>query len=205
MGNDVTLEFVHKILLEDTPEYQQIKKIAERDLGQELIDSIHKFLEEKHQEKPPEELKKVIFEDASKVHDRDINNIVDAFIRIRTDTLDEIEKKSIDDILILFNQWVTLGKKHPDLEIPAEVFALPPTPTTEEQISLEEQLHVLQESLPMGELYQSETLIPTEMQLYSDERQQIYESMGPASKFTTHHDEKSHNPFYQSKAEYKIH
>jgi len=136
----VILEFVNKIFLEYSPHYHDVKQLAERDVGQELIDKIKEFLEERKKEKPEEEIfKKRVFEDPSAVDDEDINNIVDAFIKMRSErTLSEIERKSIDDIMILFNQWVMVGKSPyeqlPQQDIFTEILTQGIPETLEEQV-----------------------------------------------------------------------
>ena len=148
-----TLDAINK-LLEYTPEYQHIKDIAKQDLGEELINRVESFLEEQHKTKPAEEIKKVVFEDASNVHEEDINNIVDAFVKIRSEnTLDQIEKRSIDDILRLFNQWIMIGKDQQS-SLPKDVFeGLTPLETLPE---LEEKVAALQQEITPEEMYGSE-------------------------------------------------
>ena len=121
--NNIVLEFVNSVFLDYSPHYQAIKKIAQKDVGQELIDEIDKLLEERKALKSFPEFKKIKFEDASTVSDNNINSIMDAFVKIRSEQpLTNIEKQSIDDILILFNQWVILGKSQFDQQIPDDIF-----------------------------------------------------------------------------------
>ena len=151
-ANSVVLEFVNKIFLEYSPQYHSIKKIAERDLGQELIDKIHEFLKDREKLKPIQSLKKIIFEDPSNVGEEDINDIVDAFIKMRSQgTLAEIDKKSIDDILILFNQWIMIGKEHGHSVLPGNVY-IPPS-NSEASQNLEQQIMQMEPSFRNQELY----------------------------------------------------
>lgn len=198
---EVTLEFINEILVEDTPEYQQIREIAERDLGKELLDSIEKFLEERKQIKPPEEIKKIVFEDASKVSDEEINDVVDAFLKLRSDaSIDDFDKRSIDDILSLVNEWILLGKGKKDPDSIEEIYPEFSLPITEpEEFSLEAQIGNIQR-VPVEEMYSAEMFMPTAMQLY--DQREVYQ--GPDGDFSTQHSEEQ-NPFYQSKSEYKIH
>ena len=199
---EVTLEFINEILVEDTPEYQQIRELAERDLGKELIESIEKFLEERKQIKPPEEIKKIVFEDASKVTDTEINDVVDAFLRLRSDaSIDDFDKRSIDDILSLVNEWILLGKGKKDPASIEEIYPeFPSGPMSEpEAFNLEAQIGNIQR-VPVEELYSAEMFMPTAMQLY--DQREVYQ--GPEGDFSTQHQEEE-NPFYKSKSEYKIH
>ncbi len=124
IDRSVILEFVNRIFLEYSPQYHHIKQLAERDVGQELIDEIKEFLEKRKKIQIQPELQKILFEDPSNVSDDDINSIVDAFIKMRSDTtLTEIERKSIDDILILFNQWIMIGKGQQDSVIPTDILS----------------------------------------------------------------------------------
>lgn len=200
-SREVTLEFINEILVEDTPEYQQIREIAERDLGKELLDSIDKFLEERQNIKPPEEIKKIVFEDASKVTDKDINDVVDAFLELRSDaSIDDFDKRSIDDILSLVNEWILLGKGKKDSDSIEEIYPEFPLPISEPgEFSLEAQIGDIQR-VPVEELYSAEMFMPTAMQLY--DQREVYQ--GPEGDFSTQHQEEE-NPFYKSKSEYKIH
>ena len=199
---EVTLEFINEILVEDTPEYQQIRELAERDLGKELIESIEKFLEERKQIKPPEEIKKIVFEDASKVTDDQINDVVDAFLKLRSDaSIEDFDRRSIDDILSLVNEWILLGKGKKDPDSLAEIYPeFPSGPATEpEEFSLEAQIGNIQR-VPVEELYQAESFTPTAMRIYEENK--VYH--GPEGDFSVHHQEEE-NPFYKSKSEYKLH
>lgn len=200
-SREVTLEFINEILVEDTPEYQQIREIAERDLGKELLDSIEKFLEERKQIKPPEEIKKIVFEDASKVTDDQINDVVDAFLKLRSNaSIDDFDKKSIDDILSLVNEWILLGKGKKDPNSIEEIYPEFSLPITEpEEFSLEAQIGNIQR-IPVEELYSAEMFMPTAMQLY--DQREVYH--GPEGDFSVQHQEEE-NPFYKSKSEYKLH
>jgi hypothetical protein len=123
-NSSIVLEFVNSVFLDYSPHYQTIKKIAQRDVGQELIDEIDKLLEERKALKKLPEFKKLKFEDASTVSDSNINGIMDAFVKIRSEKpLSNIEKQSIDDLLILFNQWVILGQCHFDQPIQEDIFS----------------------------------------------------------------------------------
>jgi hypothetical protein len=120
--NEVSLDLVTEIFKDDTPEYHHIKQLAEQDLGKELIGRIEKFLEDRKETKV-EEIKKIVFEDASKIGEQNINDIVDAFVRMRSErTLTEVDSKSINDILILFNQWVAIGKGQQEAILPKDFF-----------------------------------------------------------------------------------
>ena len=201
--HQVTLEFINEILVEDTPEYQQIRELAERDLGKELIENIEKFLEERKQIKPPEEIKRIVFEDPSKVTDDEINDVVDAFLKLRSDaSIDDFDRKSIDDILSLVNEWILLGKGKRDPDALEEIFPEFPTgPVSEaEEFSLEAQIGNLQGNIPVEELYQPQAFQPTAMQIY--EEKTIYH--GPEGDFSIHHQDQE-NPFYKPKSEYKVH
>ncbi|NTV23781.1 MAG: hypothetical protein HGA85_05400 [Nanoarchaeota archaeon] len=103
------LEIVQSLFSMDTSEYKHMKDIAKKDLGKELINRIDEFLEKRHNIKPVI-LKKKIFEDASKVNEESINDIVDAFVHARTDrTLREIDSGSVNQVLTLFNQKIMTG------------------------------------------------------------------------------------------------
>jgi len=200
-AREVTLEFINEILIEDTPEYQQIKEIAERDLGKELLDSIEKFLEERQNIKPPEEIKKIVFEDASKVTDTEINDVVDAFLKLRSDAaIEDFDKQSIDDILSLVNEWILLGKGKKDSDSIDEIYPEFTLPISEpEEFSLEAQLGNIRD-VPVEEMYSAEMFMPNAMQLY--DQREVYQ--GPEGQFSTQPQEQE-NTFYQSKSEYKIH
>ncbi len=197
---EVTLEFINEILVEDTPEYQQIKEIAEKDLGKELLDSIEKFLEEKKQIRPPEEIKKIVFEDPSKITDDEINDVVDAFLKLRSDKdIEDFDRRSIDDILSLINEWILLGKGNKGPDSIEEIYPeFSPRTTEPEEFSLEAEIGNVQ--VPVEELYQAESFTPTAMRIYEENK--VYH--GPEGNFLTHHHEEE-NPFYKSKSEYKIH
>lgn len=102
----VVLEFVNKIFLEYSPQYNSIKQIAEKNLAEDLLNQIKDFLKDRQSPKQQLDLKK-FFKDPSNVREEDINDIVDAFVSMRdSGVLNQIEKNSINGILILFNQWI---------------------------------------------------------------------------------------------------
>lgn len=116
MNDPFIFEWVNRIFLDYSPTYHAIKKLAKEDVSKKLQEEIKSFLEHKHEEAKTQEARKVFFEDPSNVNDESINSIVDAFIRMRSEkTLDEIELKSINDILILFNKWVMLASPSDNL------------------------------------------------------------------------------------------
>ncbi|MBN2367697.1 hypothetical protein JXC34_01665 [Candidatus Woesearchaeota archaeon] len=206
--SSVTFEFINRILLEYTPEYHNIIKIAERDVGQDLLDKINEFLEDRKKVKPVEELKQVVFEDASKVTEEDINDIVDAFVKFRSvDTLAEIDRKSIDDIMILFNQWVAIGRGQQEKAVPTEaVFEFKPVNMLGSGISaLEEQIKGFQ-GPRIEELYGShffETKIAPLSGMYSNPSD-IYQDVVDV-EFTTGRGEDVNDSVYTRKAAYKWH
>jgi hypothetical protein len=202
--SDVTLEVINEIFLEDTPEYHHIKELAEKDLGKELMDRIEKFLE--HKDQPDvEEIKKVVFEDASKVSDTNINDIVDAFVRIRSgESLGNVDRKSINDILILFNQWVTLGNSKQELIMPKDIFNEPVTERKQEKLNdLEEQIMTLRQP-NHEELYKTHSAVSplAPAAVYAGSDQRIYDMGGP-SEFVCCPDHNTEG--YQSKTIYKSH
>jgi hypothetical protein len=132
------------------------------------------------------------------VRDENINDIVDAFVRIRShETLDEIDDKSINDILILFNQWITIGKGQQEKFMPGEVIEIP-----RKEQNLEEQVGALQQVIPNTEqLYQSQGFLPGE--IYSSEAQ-IYST--PMGQFISQeHQQHEDQPYKTKSALYKIH
>ncbi len=190
MKDTVTIELVHKIFSLYSPEYQQIKKIAEQDLGQELIDRIERFLESRKIETPVK-INKVVFEDPSKVRDEDLNDVLDAFVKIRNEeTLEEIDRKSIEDILILFNKWVEFGSEEGSLT--EELLNLLPENNPE---TLEAQLTSIRLTHP-NIMYE---LQPLQQPLEIYQQGEIYQ---PGQEVI--HEHREVNPFYQ-KSEYKIH
>jgi hypothetical protein len=134
----VVLEFVNRIFLDYSPQYRLIRKIAERDVGQELLDKVKKFLEDKKKDDTTVKLpEKVILPDATVVKEEDIADIVDAFIKMRSENVfSEIDGKSINEILILFNQWIMIGK--------SPLQGLSPSEPRTQIISLEEQISTIE-------------------------------------------------------------
>lgn len=206
--DNVTIEHIANIFLNNTPQYDTIKKIAGNDIEKELLDRIDKFLESRHEDSAQEEIKKVVFDDASKVSDRNINDIVDAFIRMRSqNTLSEVDKKSINDIMILFNQWMAIGKSQQDISMANNLITDAHVFTNRQgtQNSLEEQITAFRSSLPaMGELYKVN--VPRNAQageLYSGQRPGVYD-LNSNSEFV-HGEHCDHDHGYSGKALYKDH
>ena len=187
--SSVVLEFVNRIFLEYSPQYMQIKKIAERDVGQELLDKVKKFLDDKKKADKTIRLpEKVTLPDASKVQEEDIADIVDAFIKMRSENVfSEIDGKSINEILILFNQWIMIGKS--PLQGPS------PSEPRQQVISLEEQISTLESPFRKeSELYPS---VPTQINVYNTTAQDnIYANLMVAQDVTV-------NPYFH-KTEYKM-
>jgi hypothetical protein len=185
-GDYVTAQVIRK-LLDQTVEYIHIKELAAQDIEKKLKDSIEKFLEERNKI-VPEEVRRIVI-DASKVRDQNINDIIDAFVKMRSQsTLEEMDAKSINDILLLFSQWIKMGSlAQPEAEIEA----------TQQGFSLEEQVLAIAPPPRTDELY------PTEIMrgLYQPQSGN-YESMGPAVQFITG---QGHDNPYMSRALYKIH
>jgi len=173
--DDVTLDVINEIFLEDTPEYHRIKELAEKDIAKELMDSIEKFLA--HKDEPEvEEIKKVVFEDASKVSDDNINSIVDAFVRIRDDnSLETIDKKSINDILILFNHWVAIGNGQQEISVPTDIFNNSKTEKKQKSLlDLEEQVMAIRKP-EHEELYKTHSSSFPANDLYAGQEQRLYD------------------------------
>lgn len=194
--NSVVLEFVNKIFLDYSPQYHSIKKIAERDLGQELIDKIHEFLKDREKSKPVKSIKKIVFENASIVEEEDINDIVDAFIKMRSQgTLGEIDNKSINDILILFNQWIMIGKDQGKGNLPNDIYFSSPNP--EANASLEQQI------MQMEPNFRNQAIYPdfNSNDLYSDAGTDFYESLAKQGEF--YFGQGDNKSVYESKATYK--
>jgi hypothetical protein len=203
----VTFEVINDIFSKESAEYHHIKEIAEKDIGKELISRIEKFLEDRKKTKV-EEIKQIIFEDASKVADQNINDIVDAFVKMRSaNTLDEVDSKSINDILILFNQWVAIGKGQQEKSLPVE-FSSETEKKHEKQLSLEEELFSFrgQSSGPANieQLYKTHSISPIQREIYSSESE-VYASMGPVAEFISGEHEGHEHNHYKSRALYKIH
>ncbi|MFH2020540.1 MAG: hypothetical protein ABIJ34_03945, partial [archaeon] len=101
-----------------------------------------------------DKLEKIDIDDPSTVSDEGINDIVDAFIHMRSSaTLNQIDRKSINEILILFNQWITIGKLNPST-IPIEALSFPANKT----MDLEEQImHLEPAFIKDNPLYPSNT------------------------------------------------
>jgi hypothetical protein len=203
-AGEVTLEVINEIFLEDTPEYHHIKELAEQDIAKEILDRIDKFLEHKN-EPEVEEIKKVVFEDASKVSDTNINDIVDAFVRIRSgESMENVDRKSINDILILFNQWVALGNSKQEVILPKDIFNEPVRERKQEKLNdLEEQLISFRETAH-EELYKMHSPVSatTPAAVYAGPDQRIYD-MGNPSEFICCPDHDMEG--YQSKSIYKSH
>lgn len=109
--SSIVMEFVNRIFLEYSVHYNSIKQLAQEDVGQKLIDEIHEFLDKKKEIRESPEFKKIEIKDTSNIQNENIHDIIDAFIKFRSiKTLAQIDKKSIEDIMILFNQWIRIGK-----------------------------------------------------------------------------------------------
>ena len=113
------------------------------------------------------------------------------------DTLNEIDTKSINDILILFNQWVRIGKDE-DVQVPADVFALP---EQKEVKSLDEEVRAAAVGTPSF-TYETPTNPATGMATYSPNSEDIYMSISEAANFETGELVRSQ---YMAKSLYKIH
>ena len=183
-SRSVVLEFINKIFLEYSPQYKSIKEIAEKDLGQELLDQIKDFLENRESPKQQTVIKK-FFKNPQNVREEDINDIIDAFVRMRdSGVLNQIDSQSINGILILFNQWI--AQRNESVSIFNEVN------TPENMNELEQQIMNLEpQEIKELELY------PEQRNLYQTVIQQdIYSSLPQGM-----HLEET-NPYF-AKTEYK--
>lgn len=200
--NELTDDIV-KRLLAYTPEYSQIMKMAQRDLGKEIIDRIDEFLKERQKE-IPKEIEKIVFEDPSKVTDNDINSIMDAFIKIRSQSeLDKLDNQSIDDVLILFNNWIRMGHTNTEVELPKDLFArVESSSSGSKQSNIEDQIQELQRITPTPEMYQSQTaILPPGQDFYSASKDQLY--VRQIGEFIAH--EERENEYTSNRAVYKSH
>ena len=184
-NRSVVLEFVNRIFLDYSPQYKSIKKLAERDLGQELLDQIKDFLSHKDSPKKQIALKK-FFEDPSNVQEEDINDIIDAFVKMRdAGTLNQIESKSINGIMILFNQWIAIRNE--------TMSVFDAVKNNNDVNELEKQIMNLQPQV-VKEL----ELYPEQRNLYQTVIQQdIYSSLPQGMSL------EETNPYFAKKAEYK--
>jgi hypothetical protein len=176
--NDVTIDVINSILNLHSKEYDHMKEIAHKDIAKDFMDRIETFLEKRNDLASVENLKKIIFEDASKVEDEDINDIMDAFTKVRSeDTLDNIDDKSIEEILLLFNQFVATDKNHQG--IPKEIFSDHKQAKTKESIkNLEEEIFSFQEKIKSQEIgfqYKIDSLnLNPQQNIYSSEANDVY-------------------------------
>ena len=198
------LDLIQELFNVGTKEYHEIRRIAQEDLGQKLIDRIDEFLNAKTETKV-EELKKIVFEDASKVTEDDVDDIVDAFVKMRdVTTLDSIDKKSIEDILILFNQWIMIGKGQQE-NLPRVSFES--NETQRRLISnLEEQLSSVVGTPRNMPLYQSFASMQSMSRVYSPGTLQDYLPSDLNVQFLTREDrfDNQQNAYFRI-AEYKSH
>ncbi len=176
--HDPVLEFVNSIFLDYSPQYKTIKELAEKDVGRELLKEIKDVLEHKEEELPKEIRKFAL--DPESVREENINDIVDAFVKMRdSGALETIEESSINGIMILFNQWIT---KYQTL---ASVFQ-------EEEINqLEQQILELEPSSPF-------TIEAGQQEIYrtAEIKQDIYQNLPQGAHL------QDTNPYF-AKTEYK--
>lgn len=200
--SEVTDEVVRR-LFSYTPEYAHLLKVAKQDIGKEIIDRIEEFLKERKRQVPAE-VKKIVFEDASKVPDRNINSILDAFIKIRSqEELDAIEQQSLDNILILFNNWLRIGHSHTEVEMPQDLFSRIEAPA-EGPGSIEEQVAELQRITPLQEIYQSQAAAVAAEGIYSPSRDMLYAQQ--IGQFIADHAGHEHdNQYTSNRAVYRMH
>jgi hypothetical protein len=210
------------ISIDDTPEYKSIKELASKDIGQALLDSINEFLEDKKEKSghsdDQSELKKIIFDDPTNILDQNLHGIMDSFIRLSSGTkLSNIAKKSLDDVLILFNKWTNLNSVHDSTDILENLDEISLVSHESKGEILEEEVRITNLAVKPMEIYQNfKHLIPNIQEIYSNtqnihlipEIKQMYhrkeEYEAPKGQFTVGHDEDRHNE-YTKKAVYKSH
>ena len=189
--NSVIAEFVNSIFLDYSPHYKAIKELAKKVVGQELMDEIKKLLEEREEIRDNPKIKKIIVEDVETISDDNINNLMDIFIKLKDkNQLNNLDKASVDSILMLFNQWVQVDKRIGDILEVEDIFTniLAPKENPE---TLEEQLEFLK---PQNDI--------TNQPLYSSltQTREVYSTVGKDSFYQSIVD-MNQDSFYESKGE----
>jgi len=95
-----------------------------------------------------ESLNKIVFGDVSKIDEKNFNSILDAFVRMNNMSLDQINGKSLNDLFILFDDLVEIGrttKELTDISLGKNIIDL-----ESEESPLEDQINALNSVMGAG-------------------------------------------------------
>jgi hypothetical protein len=118
--DEVREEILKLILSKDDFDYKSVFVSTED--GKDIIKEIEDFIDKTKDRPKKEDVKRLVFENPQNVGEENINDIIDALVRMRDgSTLTTVNGGSMTGVLVMFNRWINLEMRAPGQNAMPEV------------------------------------------------------------------------------------